>query len=99
MKTCPDCEETKEKCTENFYRAGKSWQRRCKPCHNANRKQYRVKSTYVKKGTGFSKLPQETQEAIKLSISNKSTYKKIAQEHGIKYSTLCMWKRTGKLSE
>lgn len=94
VKLCKMCGEEKpvEEC---FYRAGISYQKYCKPCHNIHRKQYKVVSSYQKKGTGFSKLSEETQKDILQDINKDMTYKDIAKKYNINYKSLLYWKSKG----
>jgi len=95
VKLCKLCNEVKDLET-GYYKAGGSYQKYCKPCHNKKRYEYKMTpSKYVKKLKGFSKLPAETQEKIIYDIYVKIQYKEIAKKYGIKYQTLLCWKRKG----
>jgi len=66
---------------------------RCKPCHIAS-----IKSTYVKKGTGFALLSRENQDKIVLGLANRNVkIKKLAEDVGVKYATLLYWMRKGQV--
>lgn len=98
-KTCKECKENLPR-DANFYKAGKYWQSRCKPCHNKMRNQFK---TWVnpnpppKKPRGFQALSFETRCRIIQKINGGTTYKDVAQEFGIKYGTLIQWKKKGWL--
>lgn len=95
MKLCEECNTVKDM-EKDYYKAGLSYQRLCKPCHNQMRRKYKVSNKpYVPKPTGFDKLNEDMKKSILYDISVKVNYKKIAQKYDIKYSTLCYWKRKG----
>lgn len=104
-KNCKACKIVQP--IENFYRAGKYYQAKCKPCHNAARDLYkRTPRVYIprprqprkpRKPSGFNKLPFETRVAIIKKINEKQGYPKIAADHGILYATLQLWKRNGTI--
>lgn len=99
MKLCEECNSVKD-IEKDFYKAGKSYQRLCKPCHNSKRRNYKVShKPYVPKETGFNKLSEEIRNSILYDISVKVNYKKIAKKYDIKYSTLCYWKRNNTLCQ
>ena len=91
MKMCKMCNIEKP-LEEGFYRAGRGWQTFCRPCHNKERLKWGIKSTYVKKGTGFSRLPDDIRANILKDIEDKLSYCKISKKYEIKYSTLLDWK-------
>ena len=65
MKYCSKCEKVKE-LNGGFYKAGKSWQKLCKICHNERRIEYAQNNIYKPKPVGFKKLPDELLEAYGL---------------------------------
>jgi len=96
MKLCRKCEKVKP-LESGFYRAGKSYQRYCIPCHNARRYEYAQNYKYEKKPKGFSKLPEDIRKKILYDISIRLNYKEIAEKYELKYTTLLSWKRKGLL--
>ena len=95
VKLCTKCQTVKP-LIGGFYKAGPSWQKLCKICHNRKRTEYRLQATrYTPKLKGFNKLPLETQNKIKYDIHIKISYKKISTKYNIKYPTLLSWKRKG----
>lgn len=97
-KLCLMCNEVKN-LESGFYRAGVTYQKYCKPCHNANRKKYTIKYNYVKKNNpkGFAKLPEDIRKKILYDISVRINYKEIAKKYNLNYKTLLSWKRKGHL--
>lgn len=94
-KTCLSCKQILNR-EQHFYKAGASYQSRCKPCHIEYRKQFpftRTKSAYVPKPTGFAKLSPEKQEHLKSLISENKTFKELATLTDIKYATLLSWRK------
>lgn len=61
-KLCVACGTLKPMC--DYYRAGKYYQKRCKPCHNTMRNAYPHSNKYIPKKKGFNKLPLETRLKI-----------------------------------
>lgn len=98
LKTCKECKEELPR-DENFYKAGKYWQARCKPCHNKSRTSYKrwVAPKKPKKPRAFQALSFENRCSVIKKINDGVGLKDIAQEHDIKYETLRRWKRDGKL--
>lgn len=98
IKLCVNCDKVKNLNTE-FYKAGSSWQKLCKLCHNEKRNNYKHEGTkYIKKETGFFKLPLELQNKIKYNIKVKVNFKDIAEKYkneGVKYQTLLKWSKKG----
>ena len=98
MKLCKDCEKIQD--LSEFYKAGKSYQSRCKPCHNNKRKDWKNISKYVpriKKITGFRALDDELQKEILWKMSGRVSMKKICTQHDLNYSTFKRWKKDGHL--
>jgi hypothetical protein len=99
VKLCCDCNEVKLLET-GYYRAGKSWQKRCKLCHNKGRYDYKMSmKNYVPSPKGFTKLTEDTQKKIIYDIYVKINYKKIAIKYNLKYPTLLSWKRKGLIPQ
>lgn len=93
-KHCPACDTTKP-ITEYYKAAGNCYQKRCKPCHNKNRNNY--KTSYTHKKAGFKKLPEETQKGIIEDLKNKLSKKAVAEKYKMKYQTISRWCRLGKI--
>ena len=99
-KLCIQC-NTVKKVEGGYYRCGKYWQKLCKICHNANRTGYKYSNKeYVKKPTGFLKLPAELQEKIKYDIETFINFKDICRKYSkeypqLKYQSLLAWERKG----
>ena len=110
LKYCCECKTVKP-LIENFYKAGDiSYQKRCKDCHNYNRKSY---DSYKKTNTkpyvprnrglvGFKKLPLKLQEDIiydlyvKISIKDMISMRK-SRYPSLNYNTFARWKRLGQI--
>jgi hypothetical protein len=77
-----------------YYKAGKSWQKFCKLCHNKKRYEYKIApKKYDKKNTGFSKLDKDIQDKIIYDLHVKISYKEVSAKYKIPYPTLLSWKR------
>jgi len=98
VKYCSGCDKVKY-LEKEFYRAGKSYQKLCIICHNKSRIRYPNLKKYVRKVTGFRKLPEETRNKIRYQVFIRINYRQIAREHKIKYQTLILWKRSGQIPE
>lgn len=99
VKLCKGCEQVKP-LEGGFYKAGKSWQKYCKMCHN--KKRYEFKMTpkkYTPRPKGFMKLPKETQDKIIYDTYVKVNYKEIAKKYKLSYYTLMSWKKKGLIPE
>ena len=105
VKLCPDCNDVKD-LISCFYQVSKNgYTKRCKHCHNKNRQNYRIKPqpyTYIKKRTGFNRLPNKLQDMIRYDIyvklNLKTIYEKYKDEYPIlKYQTLTRWNREGRI--
>jgi hypothetical protein len=98
VKLCVQCNTVKS-LSGGFYKAGNSWQKRCKLCHNAKRCEYiHGGSNYTARPKGFAKLPEDLQKKIQYDIKVRVNFKDIANKYkdeGIKYQTLLNWKRKG----
>jgi len=98
-KLCVGCNVIKPLET-GYYRAGSvSYQKLCKPCHNAkrttDRRVKRATNPTVYKKRGFAKLDASIQTKIKNDLKKNIPKKQVAQKYGIKYATLCLWVRKG----
>ena len=93
MKLCIKCNIEKD-LHEGFYKAGsKSFQKYCKPCHNKSRLNWHLKSSYVKIGSGFQRLPEEIRQNILKDIEDNVKYAVIARKYDINYITLMSWRK------
>ena len=93
LKLCCDCKVVKP-LSGGYYKAGNSYQKRCKNCHNVKRSQYNNTSNYVKKPTGFKKLDSELQKKIMYDIYVRINFKDIALKYPeVKHQTLLLWNR------
>ena len=52
VKLCVKCQKVKP-LQGGYYKAGKSWQKYCKICHNERRVEYASSRNYTPKPTGF----------------------------------------------
>lgn len=99
VKLCRKCNVVKELETD-YYRAGKNWQKYCKICHNKDRPKYKpAKYKYVRKGTGFCRVPKEIQEKIIYDFYVKISGREIAETYGLKQATLLGWRRKGQIPD
>jgi len=102
MKTCKVCKMEKE-LTKNFYKNRKSYSPLCKICYTKrSSKRLKDKPVYVKKGSGFNKLPLELKKQIIQDIKDGLNCSKIYKKHNekynqLKYKTLTAWKRNGTI--
>jgi len=99
LKTCKECKQELPR-DANFYKAGKYWQSRCKPCHNKSRKSYKRwvnPNPPPKKPRAFQALSFETRCSVIKKINDGVDLKDISRDHDIKYETLKRWKRDDKL--
>jgi len=100
MKCCKRCLEIKP--ITHFYKAGKSYQSRCKPCHNIFRKENRQKYKLnhplqtKQRGNGFKELPEETRAEI-LKYLGTMPLTKLAIKFDLNCNTLRSWKQRGHL--
>jgi hypothetical protein len=90
-QTCTVCLTDKD--LNEFYtfktKTSLSHHKRCKKCFNPKRQ---------KKLLGFSALPQDAQNRIIVSLSDRrNKVKHIAEEEGIEYQCLARWIRSGKV--
>lgn len=98
-KMCAACGEVK--IIENdFYRAGASYQKLCKPCHNKTRRLYKKSpKIYVPRPVGVNKLPTDIKNGIIYDIHIKINCRKISEKYGVCYSTLLLWKQHKQIPE
>ena len=94
VKLCRKCNVVKD-LHNDYYKAGKGFQKYCIPCHNEKRFDYPHTYKYEKRPKGFSKLPEETRKNILYDVKVRINYKEIAEKYNIKYQTLLCWKRKG----
>lgn len=94
IKLCQKCQQVKN-LEIGFYKAGNSWQKLCKICHNEKRCEYSQSYNYKKRSKGFEKLPEEVRKNILYDISVRINYKNIAKKYNLNYQTLSIWKRKG----
>ena len=94
-KYCKGCDEIKS--IDKFYRAGPSYQTRCKPCHNIYRELKRRESFIPKpKLTPFQKLPEEKQQEI-LKYYKTMPHTALARKVGITRDRIYSWHRKGEI--
>jgi hypothetical protein len=104
QKICRMCKIVKN-VNDDFYNIGLSKSKYCKPCHNKNRKNFKVKkqvykprpkkSQSQKKSSGFKTLSKEIQEDIIHMLNVKYTKKEIHEKYKehFKYQTFLRWGR------
>ena len=100
-KFCKACQQIKP--VSDYYKAGTSWQTRCKPCHtkyvNDIRKARPKKPTTPKKRLNpFEKLSADVRADILLYLGTM-TQSQLAKKHNIRPSTFRSWKRLGYIHE
>ena len=93
-KYCKQCDTIKP--IDGFYRAGKSYQTRCKPCHNTYRQALRLAKPKPPRLNGFQKLPQETRDEI-MKYYNTMPLTTLAKRVNVNRNTMATWKRKGYL--
>jgi hypothetical protein len=96
-RECKDCHE-KLPLEQSFYKTGQGFNWRCKRCHNARRKLYRVTPAARRRKVPSNRwfvLSDETKYEIATMIKAKAKLKEIAPRYNIPYSTLCYWSRKG----
>ena len=99
VKLCQNCNEVKS-LEDEFYKAGKSWQKLCKKCHNKGRYKYKLTpSKYIKKPKGFNKLDKNIRDGIIYDLHVKMNYKCIANKYNISYYTILNWKKKDMIPE
>ena len=104
VKLCPKCNKVKPLENAYFYRAGTSWQKFCKPCHNNRRNEYPNPNHYKPRTKGFMKLPEELRNKIiydiYVRVNFKDIYKKYIKEYPdemCSYSSLLRWSNDKKI--
>lgn len=96
-KYCKQCQQIKP--ITDYYKAGTSWQSRCKPCHAiygaANRRK-RPKPPKERKQriNNFQKLSPEIQQSI-IKHLYTMPHSKNARMHGINVYTFHSWRKRG----
>ena len=103
-KHCPQCDMVKP--VTDFYKCGEYYQKRCKGCHNAYRKQFPQKPvTQRKKRVNehsrekrFTDLSEEMQNKINELIKTKYI-KNIAKETGVSATYLYKWQKQGVIGK
>ena len=101
-KYCKGCQQIKP--LTDYYRAGTSWQSRCKPCHAINgainRKKRPKKPSKPPKQriNNFQKLSPEIQQSI-IKHLDAMSYSKNARMHGINVYTFLSWRKRGIIRE
>ena len=103
VKLCVGCNKVKT-LSDGYYKAGNiSYQKLCKLCHNEKRSEYIHNGTkYIKKPTGFLKLPEDLQKKIKYDIKIRINFLNIAEKYkdeGIKYQSLLNWNKKKQIPE
>ena len=89
-KKCKQC--LKILPTTEYYKAGKSFQSRCKPCHNSHRLTYNGnKRIRPYKQTIINNLTKEQKDIINEYFKNKTSLKELAQKLNVNYSTVRVW--------
>jgi hypothetical protein len=103
VKLCSKCEKVKT-LIGGFYKAGSSYQKLCKLCHNEKRLEYPNKQDYTAKPTGFLKLPEALRKKIiydvHVQVNFKDIWKKYKTEYPqVKHQTLLRWNRLGQVPD
>ena len=101
VKLSSKCSKVKD-LAGGFYKAGKSWQKYCKICHNDRRSDYSNNRVYVAKPTGFKKLPEALQTKIiydiHVRVNFKDIWRKYSPEHPkLRHQTLLRWAKLGQI--
>ena len=97
-KVCISCSEAKTH--EHFYKILSGYTGRCRPCYIQNQKKYAKKPTpgsYVRKGTGFKRLPKEVREGFLKMLGEGCTATAACAKYNLNTRTVFNWKRTGQL--
>ena len=68
LKLCRKCDCIKD-LNQDYYRAGKYYQKFCIACHNEMRNLYKNPSHYKKRPVGFARLEKTIQESILYDLS------------------------------
>ncbi len=109
QKKCVCCEKPSKiyyfETDGGFYKAGKSWQKRCKICHNEKRLEYPMsRKPYKPKKTGFAKIPEDLQKKIIYDVYVRVNFKDITNKYKaeypkLKHQTILRWNREGQIPE
>ena len=94
-KLCVGCGITKS-LDDDYYKAGASYQKKCKPCHNKQRVACH-KLNYKPRKKGYAKLSMSTRSKIEYCIHTGVSGKDISRLCDVKYSTFNRWKRNGDI--
>ena len=98
VKLCCKCEKVKT-LEGGFYKAGKSYQKLCIPCHNEKRYEYVFNKSYKPKITGYMKLPEDIRKKVEYDIYVRINFKVIAKKYNLKYQTLLLWNRKKQIPD
>ena len=102
VKLCNKCNKVKSLST-GFYKAGSSWQKYCKPCHNERRSEYDNPNHYTPRPIGFLKLPEELRNKIIYDIYVRVNFKDIQKKYKPEYPEMCSyitllkWNKAGQI--
>ena len=92
-KRCVECKEEKDK-EECFFKAGTSYQSRCKPCHNAYRMTC-ARKPQPKSGSGINKLSTVEKTKLKEMIEAHKSIKDITAEFNMSVPGVYKWRKKG----
>lgn len=98
LKKCITCQE--EMALESFYKTPSGRSGRCRSCYIDNQKRYAKPNTarpYVKKGTGFKRLPQEVQDGFKKMLGDGATLTDACNHFNLNTRTVFNWRKSGQL--
>lgn len=103
IKLCRTCGEVKS-LEENFYKRTnlESYNKVCKSCLKKKREggekpKNKSKKIYIRRPTGFAKLPINVQKDILYDIRIGLNYLEIAKKYDLCYKSLTLWKKHGKI--
>ena len=103
VKLCQTCDKVLP-LNSGFYKAGNSYQKRCKSCHNKKRLDYPITSNqnYKPKQTGFKKLPEDLRNKIIYDIYVRVNFRDITKKYidvypKINHQSLLRWNRAGQI--
>ena len=103
VKLCQSCNNIKP-LDGGFYKAGNSYQKRCKLCHNKKRLDYPItpNKNYERKPTGFIKLPEDLRNKIIYDIYVRVNFKDITKKYidvypKLNHQSLLRWNRAGQI--
>ena len=89
-KKCPGCDMIKS--IDDFYKAGKYYQRNCKPCHNKKRTNLYFQNKIPRKNA-FQKLPEEIKSTIVNRLSSGDKLTKICQDLELNYDKFAYYRK------